>query len=53
MLPPGGKDDPEFTIIIVGISNGDPHPEHKVAIEVLGTHLGLTLDRPKYFPYAE
>ena len=51
MLPPGGRDDPGFGIIIVGKSNGDPYPEHEAAIAALGVHLGLTLDRARCFPY--
>lgn len=51
MLPPGGQDDPEFRIIIVGAGNADPYPEHKAAIEALGAHYGLTLDRARCFPY--
>ena len=52
MLPPGGRDDPAFGIIIVGASNSDPYPAHEAAIGALGAHLGLTLDRRRCFPYA-
>jgi len=52
MLPPGGRDDPAFRIIIVGKANSDPYPEHEAAIEALGAHFGLTLDRARCFPYA-
>ena len=52
MLPPGGRDDPGFGIIIVGKGNSDPYPEHEAAIEALGAHFGLTLDRARCYPYA-
>jgi hypothetical protein len=51
MLPPGGKDDGSFRIIVVGPANADPYPEHEAAIAALGKHLGLTLDRERCFPY--
>lgn len=51
MLPPGGKDDPAFGIIIVGPENSDPYVEHDDAIEVLGKHFGLTLPRERCYPY--
>ena len=38
--------------IIVGYVNGDPYAEHGPAIEALGRHLGLVLDRARCFPYA-
>ena len=41
MLPPGGKDNPGFRKIIVGRGNSDPFPDHKDAINALGT---LNLD---------
>jgi hypothetical protein len=49
MLPPKGK--PEGTSIIVGRGNSDPYPDHGDAIEALGRHFGLTLDRHRCFPY--
>ena len=52
MLPPDGKDDPDFRIIIVGHSNADPYPAEGEAIEALGKHYGLALDRARCFPYA-
>ncbi len=52
MLPPGGKDDPEFRIVIVGPSNRDPYPDHAAAIRSLGAHFGLSLDRERCFPYS-
>jgi len=51
MLPPGGKDDHGFRFIIVGPKNADPYPEHANAIDALGKHYGLTLDRERCFPY--
>ena len=52
MLPPGGKDDREFRIIIVGPANADPYPAQQAAIDALGVHFGLALDRARCFPYA-
>jgi hypothetical protein len=52
MLPPGGKPDPNFRIIIVGPANRDPYPEHGDAIAALGAHYGLMLDRARCYPYA-
>ncbi len=51
MLPPGGRDDPGFRIIIVGEANADPYREYRPAIEVLASHFHLTLDRERCFPY--
>ena len=51
MLPPGGKDDPGFRIIIVGAKNSDPYPAQSDAIAALGAHFGLKLDRDRCFPY--
>jgi hypothetical protein len=51
MLPPGGSDDASFEPVIVGKGNGDPYPDHGDAIEVLGHHLGIALDRERCFPY--
>lgn len=51
MLPPEGKDDDAFKIIIVGPANSDPYPKEGEAIVALGKHLGLTLDRARCFPY--
>jgi len=51
MLPPSGRHDPAFRIIIVGPENRDPYPEHGEAIRKLGEHLGLTLDRVRCYPY--
>jgi hypothetical protein len=51
MLPPGGKEDSGFRVIIVGANNGDPYPDHGPAIAALGRHFGLTLERKDCFPY--
>jgi hypothetical protein len=53
MLPPGGKDDAHFRFIIVGVKNSDPYPKHAEAIEALGKHFGLTLDRGRCYPYGK
>jgi len=52
MLPPGGRYDPSFKIMIVGIENQDPYPDHGDAIRKLGEHFGLILDRERCYPYA-
>lgn len=51
MLPPGGRDDQTFKIIFVGPANADPYSAHEEAIEALGKHFGLSLDRNRCFPY--
>jgi hypothetical protein len=51
MLPPGGKDNPAARIIIVGPQNGDPYVGEHEAIEALGKHFGLTLERDRCYPY--
>ena len=51
MLPPGSRSHPGFRIIIVGKGNGDPYPEHEAAIQALGAHFGLILDRAHCYPY--
>ena len=53
MLPPGGKEDTAFRVIIVGPDNGDPYPEQAPAIEALGRHFGLSLERSRCFPYQQ
>jgi hypothetical protein len=52
MLPPGGKDDSGFRIIIVGPSNSDPYPAHGPAIAALAAHVGFALAHDRCFPYA-
>ena len=51
MLPPTGRTQPNFQIIIVGKGNGDPYLEHGAAIQALGVHFGLILDRLRCYPY--
>ena len=51
MLPPGGRYNPTFKIIIVGSENRDPYSEHGEAIRKLGEHFGFTLDRIRCYPY--
>ena len=51
MLPPGGKADPKFAIIIVGPDNGDPYPKHEEAIAAVAAHFALSLPRDRCFPY--
>jgi len=51
MLPPEGKEDGAFRIIIVGPANGDPFVAHEAAIAALGTHFGLSLTRERCYPY--
>jgi hypothetical protein len=51
MLPPQGRNEPSFRTIIVGPENADPYPSHTSAIEALGKHWGLKLDRERCFPY--
>jgi hypothetical protein len=51
MLPPEGKDGAGFRIIIVGPKNADPYPAQGAAIEALGVHEGLALERSRCFPY--
>jgi hypothetical protein len=53
MLPPGGKKDPEFRIIIVGPENADPYVAHADAISLLARHYGLSLPRDRCYPYAQ
>jgi hypothetical protein len=53
MLPPGGKDDKDFHIIIVGPENADPYIGHADAIALLGKHYGLSLPRARCYPYAQ
>jgi hypothetical protein len=52
MLPPQGRNQANFKIVIVGPENGDPYVEHEKAIEKLGSHFGLELPRESCFPYA-
>lgn len=51
MLPPGGRDDPAFKIVIVGKANADPYSTEGAAIEALAAHFGLILARDRCYPY--
>ena len=51
ILPPGGQNDTNFKIIIVGRGNRGPYVGHGEAIEVLGKHYGMTLKREDCYPY--
>ena len=51
MLPPGGREDLAFKMIIVGPKNSDPYREHGDAICALGQKFGITLERARCFPY--
>ena len=52
MLPPGGRNQVNFRVIIVGPLNEDPYEEHADKIEVLARRFGLELPRETSFPYA-
>lgn len=52
MLPPGGTENDDFPIIIVGPENADPYPDHGDAIEALGRHYKISLSRSRCYPYA-
>jgi hypothetical protein len=51
MLPPGGKRDRAFGIVIVGPDNADPYPTHGKAIQALADYFGLPLERAYCYPY--
>ena len=51
MLPPGGRDDLAFKIVIVGPGNSDPYPDNGDAIRALGQNCGIALERSRCFPY--
>jgi hypothetical protein len=51
MLPPGGRADAGTLPVVVGRHNSDPYPEYGAAIEALGRHFGLGLDRSRCYPY--
>jgi hypothetical protein len=52
MLPPEGRNQATFRIIIVGPENSDPYEAHGPAIEALARHFKLSLPRELCFPYA-
>ncbi len=49
MVPPNGKTAGQS--IVVGPGNADPYPDHADAIDALGRHLGIRLDRATCYPY--
>ena len=50
-LQAAGRDGPACSAMVVGPGNSDPYPEHRAAIEDLGRHFGLALDRGRCYPY--
>ena len=52
MLPPEGRNQANFRIIIVGAENSDPYENYAEAIAALGVHFGIELKREECFPYA-
>ena len=52
MLPPNGRNQANFKIVIVGPENTDPYEAHEKAILALARHFGLDLPREECFPYA-
>lgn len=52
MLPPQGREQAGFRIVIVGPENGDPYIAHEGAIEALALHAQLSLPREACYPYA-
>jgi len=52
MLPPQGRNQANFKIVIVGPENADPYENYEPAIEALGLNYGLELEREDCYPYA-
>jgi len=52
MLPPQGRNQVNFRIVVVGAENSDPYADHERAIEALAQHYNLSLPREECFPYA-
>jgi hypothetical protein len=52
MLPPDGRNQVNFRIVIVGPDNADPYAANEPAIEALAKHYKLALPRAECFPYA-
>lgn len=52
MLPPGGENDSSFRMIVVGVGNADPYPDHDGAITALARHFDLSLERDRCYPYS-
>jgi hypothetical protein len=53
MLPPHGKPDPNFQMVIVGPENADPYASHADAVRLLGRHYNINLPRDRCYPYAQ
>jgi hypothetical protein len=51
MLPPEGRPDSGFRVIIVGPENADPYEHNADAIRALATRFRIALPREKCFPY--
>lgn len=52
MLPPEGRNQVNFRIVIVGPENADPYKANERAIDALAAHYSLSLPREECFPYA-
>jgi hypothetical protein len=52
MLPPQGRNQVNFKIVIVGVENADPYEDCEDEIEALAQHFGIELPREECFPYA-
>jgi hypothetical protein len=52
MLPPQGRNQVNFKIVIVGVENADPYEDFEDEIEALARHFGIELPREECFPYA-
>lgn len=52
MLPPEGRNQVNFRIVIVGPENSDPYDQHDTKIEALARHFKTELPRETCFPYA-
>jgi hypothetical protein len=52
MLPPEGRNQVNFRMVIVGSENADPYEAYEPAIQALGRHYKLELPREACFPYA-
>jgi hypothetical protein len=51
MLPPSGRPSHAFKTVILGRSNLDPYMKYADCIFALGKHFGLSLDRPRCYPF--
>jgi hypothetical protein len=51
MLPPLQQSVFGFRPMVVGLGNSDPYSEHSDAINALGKHFGIRLDRATCYPY--